>query len=112
MGHETIGPPKENAIWALKVFKHNFYDVVIFSVRSEIGIIREWCETYAPGLVTYINGHPENVRLGLNPGKPLADFYIDDRSWDRVGEDLDWIVVIDTLFKKNLLPEGVLPRDA
>jgi hypothetical protein len=110
--YDVFGNPRKGAIWALKCFKHNNYDVVIFTNRPDASAIREkWCDVFAPGLVDYINGHPENARRGFPSPKPVADIFIDDRDWQSYGDGIDWHHVMLTLLRKGLLPQGLLPED-
>ena len=109
-GYDVFGKPRKNALWALRCFKHNDYDVVIFTNRPDVSAIKQnWVDVYAPGLVDYINSHPQNSIRNFPSPKPVADIFIDDRDWQSYGDGINWIKVMETLLSKGLLKNGLLP---
>ena len=104
---EVVGPPRLNAIWALRVLKANDYEIVLHTNRGREDVLRAWIEKFAMGLIDHINGHPKNAELGMNPGKPVADLFIDDRDIHAIGQPLDWFAVIHRLNDAGYLPAGI-----
>lgn len=109
-----VGIPRENAVWALKCFKHNKWEVEIFTSRSLTEPLWKWVETYAPGTVVRINdtrpAHPHDVP-GRESQKPKVDLFIDDRTPEFIGEDLNWVKIMEGLDEKGFFPEGLLPLE-
>jgi hypothetical protein len=103
---EIIGAPRPYAIWALEVFAYNGFEVVLFTNRGNLTRIENWIAEHAPGLITYINDHPQAVRLGMNPGKPCADLFIDDRDSRWRGRPVDWIALLHDLLADGYLQSG------
>jgi hypothetical protein len=103
---DFIGPPRPNAIWALQIFKANGWEVVLHTNRSNHELLQAWIDEFAPGLIDYINTHPKNAELSMNPGKPVADLFIDDRDFFWLGRPVDWQVVIRRLHGARLLCVG------
>jgi hypothetical protein len=114
-GPTHFGAPRENAIWALKCFKHNGWEVEIFTSRNhDENVKRLWVDKYAPGLIDRVNEtrhHPDTHEdPGRDSPKPKVDLFIDDRSDYWYGRELDWIEIMERLDKKGLFPKGLLPR--
>lgn len=111
-GPHVVGPPRENAVWALQCFKHNGWEVEIFTSRSLTDPIWNWVEKYAPNTVMRINdtrpAHPHDVP-GRESHKPKVDLFIDDRTPEFIGEDLNWLKIMEGLNQKGLLSKGLLP---
>ncbi|MBY0587917.1 HAD family hydrolase [bacterium] len=105
---DRLGSPRPFAIWALRVFRANGYEIVLHTNRSNHDLLRTWADEHAPGLVDYINSHPKNAELGMNPGKPVADLFIDDRDTYFLGQPVDWIPLINRLAAAGYLPLGVV----
>jgi hypothetical protein len=103
---DRIGPPRPGALWALRIFKRNQYDVVLHTNRNNHARMQQWVDEHAPGLIDFINHHPKNAELGMNPGKPVADIFIDDRDIFALGQPVDWLIVIDRLQSAGYLPLG------
>lgn len=111
-GPQHVGEPRENAIWALRCFKHNDWEVEIFTSRSLTEPLWDWVDKYAPGLVIRINdtrpSHPHDIP-GRESHKPKVDLFIDDRTPEFFGVDLNWKQIMESLDQKGLLPKGLLP---
>lgn len=111
-GDDHIGNPRKNAIWALNCFKQNGWEVEIFTNRHKTKPIWQWLEKWAPGLVDRIN-ETRATRKDEEPTvkghKPKVDLFIDDRSWETFGEELDWVTVIQRLDSKGMFPRGLVP---
>lgn len=102
----VVGEPRPFAIWALQVFKHNKFEVVLHTNRSNNEILWLWVETHAPGLIDYINEHPKSKCRDFNPGKPPADLFIDDRDSRHRGRPVDWVALLSDLLEEGFLPQG------
>lgn len=75
-GHHHMGEPIEGMRELLLSLKEFGHTIIIFTTRG-CNEIHEWCEKYNMPH-DYINHNP--LLQGNNPGKPIADFYIDDRA--------------------------------
>lgn len=110
-GPSVLGRPRENAIWALRCFKYNGWDVEIFTNRDEVKYIWMWVRKWAPCLVDRVNESRESAGKERGRGKsskPSVDLFVDDRSWETWGEELDWVRVMRVLESKGLMPKGLL----
>jgi len=111
-GPHHVGKPRKHAIWALKCFKHNGWEVEIFTSRSLTEPIWDWVDKYAPGLVDRVNdtrpSHPHDVP-GRESHKPKVDLFIEDRTPEWFGEPLDWLKIMERLDQKGILQHGLLP---
>lgn len=103
---EIIGKPRPYAIWALEVFAFNGFEVVLFTNRGNLRRIESWIAEHAAGLIAYINHHPMAARLGMNPGKPVADLFIDDRDSRWRGRPVDWIALLHDFLADGYLQRG------
>lgn len=105
-GHDVVGEPRKNAVWALECFKENGWEIEIYTNRCILPPIWEWVAKYAPGTIHRVN---ESRKLYLEKEgepishKPKVDMFIDDRSWYRFGEELDWVEIMNHLSQKGLL---------
>lgn len=104
---DVIGPPRLHAIWALEVFSHNRYEVVLHTNRATSPVLWRWIDQHAPGLVQHVNEHPRSAELGMNRGKPIADLFIDDRDSRFRGRPVDWIPLMLDLLEDGFLPQGI-----
>jgi hypothetical protein len=102
-GPEHTGAPRPHAIWALRCFQRNGWEVEIWTNRGDTGSIWKWVGKYASGLVQRIN--ETRVMPGNNSTKPKVDIFIDDKSEYWFGRELDWLEVIARLKKRGLLPD-------
>lgn len=77
-GPFDIGEPYPWAEELLVKIKNLGYEIVVFSTRGQCEIW-QWLETAKlKQYVNYVNVNPNFVQN--NPGKPVANFYVDDRA--------------------------------
>jgi hypothetical protein len=86
-GHEHYGDPIEGARESLLELQSMGFKIMIWTTRDQPDIIAEACEKHCIPY-DYINQNP-NQPPEINPSKPVADYYIDDRgvhfrSWEQV----------------------------
>lgn len=116
-GPDHFGPPRPKAIWALRCFKHNGWEVEIFTSRQDPTRVKKlWVDKYAPGLIDRIN-ESRNIKddhplPGRDSPKPKVDLFIDDRSEYWFGRELDWEEIMERLNKRGFLPKGLLSSEA
>lgn len=75
-GHCHLGQPVEGMSRLLEQLREDGWTIIIFTTRGCVEIA-EWCSVYDM-VHDYINANPEIQ--GQNPGKPIADIYVDDRA--------------------------------
>ncbi len=75
-GHHHMGEPIEGMRELLLNLKEFGHTIIIFTTRG-CNEIEEWCTKHQIPF-DYINHNPHIQ--GNNPGKPVADLYIDDRA--------------------------------
>jgi hypothetical protein len=109
-GETVIGKPRPNAIWALKCFKWNGWEVEINTNRGNVRPIWKWVHKYAHGLVDRINESKKEPIFGS--GKAIADVFIDDRDEYWFGKELDWVEIMNRLNDRGFLKKGLLKRVA
>jgi len=85
-GHFNVGDPIPGAKEALRTFRVMGFKIMIWTTRAQKDIIADAC-TKAEIPFDYINENP-NQPPEINPSKPVADYYIDDRalhfvSWEQ-----------------------------
>lgn len=85
-GHEHYGDPLPGVREALLELREMGFKIMIWTTRDQIGIINKAC-TEHDFPFDYINCNP-NQPPEINPSKPVADYYIDDRgvhftSWEK-----------------------------
>jgi hypothetical protein len=85
-GHFNVGDPIPGAKEALKKLQTMGFKIMIWTTRAQKDIIAKACAS-AGIPFDYINENP-NQPPEINPSKPVADYYIDDRalhfrSWDQ-----------------------------
>jgi len=76
---------------------------VLHTTRADISRIWEWIDQTVPGLIDYVNANPASIQMRCNPGKPIADIYIDDRAWPFCGEPIPWTQLLDDLEQRGIL---------
>jgi hypothetical protein len=86
-GHINVGKPIPGAKEALERLQRMGFKIMIWTTRAQKDIIAQAC-TSSGIPFDYINENP-NQPPEINPSKPVADYYIDDRamhfvSWDQV----------------------------
>jgi hypothetical protein len=110
---ESIGEPIPNAIWALRVFKHNNWEVEIFSERAEVDHLWGWVSCHAKGLVDRINESRPIDDSGQNQktGPFPVDAFIDSRNESWLDREIDWVEVMVRLYRKGFLERGLLLSD-
>lgn len=91
-GQDTFGDPLAGAVEALNQLKENGWKVIIFTTRKATPAFKQYLKDHG---ITYdeINENSEQPK-GANPGKPIADCYLDDRalrftSWEQALEELN-----------------------
>jgi hypothetical protein len=90
-GHYNVGEPIPGAREALIELQKMGFKIMIWTTRAQVDIISESCKKSGIPF-DYINQNP-NQPPEINPSKPVADYYIDDRavtflSWPSVLEEI------------------------
>jgi hypothetical protein len=101
----VVEEPVLNAIWALQVFKHNGWEVEIFSLGEGVDIIREWVSRYAPGLVNRIKEccWEEGIKEEKLANHLLVNMF---------GKEVNWVGVMTMLNRVGFLRRGLLPLES
>jgi hypothetical protein len=91
-GHNHVGKPIPGAKEVLESLQRKGFKIMIWTTRAQKDIIAQAC-TSSGIPFDYINENP-NQPPEINPSKPVADFYIDDRalhfvSWDQVKLEIE-----------------------
>ena len=84
---DFLGDPKQEVVKAIKMLKDLGHKIIVYSTRGT-ELIKEYCKKHGIP-VDYVNENPE--KSGLNPYKPIAQVYVDDRAVcyrDEKAEDL------------------------
>lgn len=76
---KKIPPPRPGVKAALKEFQRLGYRIIIFTVRGDDQLIRDYCHEHEIPF-DYINENPDQPED--SSGKVIADVYIDDRAID------------------------------
>ena len=103
-GHFHVGDPIPGAKEALSELQEMGFKIMIWTTRAQKDIIENACITnHIP--FDYINENP-NQPPEINPSKPVADYYIDDRalhfqSWDRTLSELKTREKHDPYYRKQ-----------
>lgn len=84
-GHTHYGPPVLGMRELLQSLRAQGHKIIIYTTRGN-SEIAEWCRVHGFPY-DYINRNP--AIQGNNPGKPIADVYVDDRSIRFDPADLD-----------------------
>ena len=84
-GHEHYGKPIPGAKYALEKLKKMGFKIMIWTTRAQDDIIAEALTKHGITF-DYINHNP-NQPPEINPSKPVADYYVDDRAVHFTG---DW----------------------
>lgn len=88
---KSIPDPRPGAKGALEAFQEKGYRIIIFTVRGDVKLVREWLNKHEIPF-DYINENPSQPRG--SSGKVVADVYIDDRavpgdgSWENIVEEV------------------------
>ena len=75
-GWRCILSPVPGAKEILEELKKQGHTIIIYTTRGNCEV-QEWCKTYSIPY-DHINCNPDVQ--GNNPGKPIADVYVDDRA--------------------------------
>lgn len=87
-GAEVVDEPRMDVVQAIKMLKEQGHTIIIYTTRSN-EVVQKWCEEFNI-VVDYINENPQYSNG--NPGKPVADVYIDDRAYCYTGQSADELV--------------------
>ena len=99
----AIGPPRLEAVPVLERLKENGWQIIVYTVRPDEWLVKNWCEIYFPGLIDAINVNPEDVaETGICAAKPHADVYIDDKAWPLLRPP-DWGEIEEDFEKRGWL---------
>jgi len=90
-GHEHYGDPIPDARIVLLALRKKGFKIMIWTTRDQKDVIIEACNKHNIPY-DYINENP-NQPPEINPSKPVADYYIDDRavrftSWKDVLQEI------------------------
>ena len=77
-GHEHYGPPIDGAREALIELQRMGFKIMIWTTRVSLEVVGDACKEHGIPF-DYINHNP-NQPPDVNPSKPVADYYIDDRA--------------------------------
>lgn len=88
-GEDKFGSPIQGVQSAMDTLKNEGYTIIIFTTRKDTEALRKYLKENDIRY-DYINENPEQP-TGSNPGKPIADMYVDDRSIRFRGNWLDAI---------------------
>jgi hypothetical protein len=77
-GHEHYGEPLPHSQLALTMLQRMGFKIMIWTTRAQTDVIKKACEENSIPY-DYINENP-NQPPEINPSKPVADYYIDDRA--------------------------------
>lgn len=80
----VFGEPINGVQKSLQFFRDIGWKIIIHTVRGEVEFLKSYLQKYGIPF-DHINFNPEN-EPNMNPGKPLADIYIDDRAICFMGE--------------------------
>jgi hypothetical protein len=86
---DVIGAPRPGAKQAMEELQRLGYRVIIFTVRGDEKLVRDWCNKHEIPF-DYINENPDQPDDGS--GKIIADVYIDDRA---INADGSWSKILD-----------------
>ncbi|MHC4395627.1 MAG: HAD family hydrolase [Planctomycetota bacterium] len=75
-GHRCLGKPVEGMSKLLQQLQDDGWQVIIFTTRGNVEVA-EWCSVYD---IVYDSINMNPAIQGQNPGKPIADIYVDDRA--------------------------------
>ena len=111
-GWKNLGKPRKYALTLIRLFRSYKWTVILYTCRSEIGLLRDWLKHYkfvdskGKQLVDYINQNPLNAKIDANPSKPVADLIIDNAAFPYCGRPVPLDEVIH-----GLLDNGILTGD-
>ncbi|MCK9593662.1 MAG: hypothetical protein M0Q91_16795 [Methanoregula sp.] len=101
-GHENVGQPIPGAKEALLELRKMGFRIMIWTTRDQVTIIQAALLRHDIPF-DYINNNP-NQPPEINPSKPVADYYIDDRalhftSWEKALEEVKHREAHDPYYK-------------
>jgi hypothetical protein len=103
-GHDHFGDPMPGAKEAISELQQMGFKIMIWTTRNQPDIIAGACKKHGIPY-DYINENP-NQAPEINPGKPVADYYIDDRavrftSWSEVMTEIKYREVHDPYYRDS-----------
>lgn len=99
----NIGAPLPFAKEALREFRSQGWQVIIYTVRTNYGAIAEYMSDHDL-VYDAINCNPIDVQnSGVVTMKPFSHLMIDDRTWPMCGVFAGWCAIMSDLVSKNIL---------
>ena len=91
-GHENFGTPLPGAKESLTRLREMGFKIMIWTTRNQPDIIENALNQYGIPF-DFINNNP-NQPPEINPSKPIANYYIDDRAvrftdWEKVIQEIE-----------------------
>ena len=108
-GEDVFGRPMPYASDALKEFREWGWRIVIWTTRRETRALRRWLKDNDipyDGINTSAHNPPDTN------SKPIAEVYIDDRSWYDVQRKFSWVRVMRRLRRLYQPPKDTFIDDA
>jgi len=99
-GPGVFNGPVAGAAEALRYLKDAGWVVIIYTTRAEVELIADWLIEHNI-LFDEINQHHETYNNPMNPGKPHADVYVDDKA---VRFEGDWDDTLNQLVYSEIRP--------
>lgn len=81
---KSIGPPRERALYWVRLFHEAGARIIIFTVRGDSDMVADWLEGHDVPY-DYINENPDQPED--SSGKVIADAYWDDRAYNAQDPD-------------------------
>lgn len=97
-GNGNYGDPLPNVVKALHSLKALEYKIIIFTTRAEDFLIAEYLEKHNIPF-DEINRNSDNPPYS-NMGKPIADYYIDDRAIEFKD---NWIEIAERIISEDII---------
>jgi len=103
-GHYHVGEPISGAKETLLALQEMGFKIMIWTTRAQVDIIADACSKNGIPY-DYINQNP-NQPPEINPSKPVADYYIDDRAvtfttWSEVLDEIKHREKHDPYYRVN-----------